>query len=130
MPLVKIDVYKGVRSPAELQVLADTIHEALMHAFSAPLKDRFQVITQHEPGELIIQDNGLGFQRTNKLVLIQIFQQGRDVAAKQALYNSLAMLLGERCGLAGTDLMVSLSENKKEDWSFGDGKAQFLTNEL
>lgn len=42
MPLVKIDVYKGVRSPAELQVLADTIHEALMHAFSAPLKDRFQ----------------------------------------------------------------------------------------
>jgi hypothetical protein len=63
-------------------------------------------------------------------VVLQIFQQGRDQAAKQALYSCLAKLLKERCGLAGTDLMISLAENKKEDWSFGEGKAQFLTGEL
>lgn len=43
----------------------------------------------------------------------------------QAMSERLAAL-----GIAPTDLIISVSENTKADWSFGVGKAQFLTGEL
>lgn len=90
----------------------------------------FQIITQHEPYELICEDTNLGMERTDKLVFIQVFQQGRDAKTKQALYAALAHRLKEECGLGGNDLIVTCSQNEKEDWSFGYGRAQFLTGEL
>ncbi|KAG9626430.1 hypothetical protein KCU64_g18761, partial [Aureobasidium melanogenum] len=89
-----------------------------------------KVITQHEPYELIFEDTGLGIQRTDKLILIQIFQQGRNADQKQAIYATLAERLENECGVPKTDLVVSCSANTKEDWSFGLGRAQFLTGDL
>ena len=89
-----------------------------------------QIITQHDEGELICEDTNLGLKRTDKLVFIQIFQQGRDAKVKQALYAALADRLKAECGLDGNDLIVTVSRNEKEDWSFGNGKAQFLTGDL
>lgn len=89
-----------------------------------------QIITQHDEGELICEDTNLGLKRTDKLVFIQIFQQGRDAKTKQALYAALADRLKAECGLDGNDLIVTVSRNEKEDWSFGNGKAQFLTGDL
>ena len=43
MPLVKIDVIKGRRSPAQLRTLADTIQNVMLQKFNAPPKDRYQV---------------------------------------------------------------------------------------
>jgi phenylpyruvate tautomerase PptA (4-oxalocrotonate tautomerase family) len=43
MPLVKIDVIKGRRSPAQLRTLADTVQTVMLQKFKAPPKDRYQV---------------------------------------------------------------------------------------
>ena len=89
-----------------------------------------KIINQHEPYEMICEDTNLGFERTDKLVFIQIFQQGRDAAKKQAVYAALAERLEAECGVPKTDLIVTVSANTKEDWSFGMGRAQFLTGDL
>ncbi|KAK7728064.1 hypothetical protein SLS57_002534 [Botryosphaeria dothidea] len=130
MPLVKIDLIKGVRSPEEIKKLADIVQEIMLDKFAAPPRDRYQIITQHEPYEIICEDTNLGLARSDKLVFIQIFQQGRDAAKKQAVYAALAERLEKECGVPGSDLIVSVAANTREDWSFGLGRAQFLTGEL
>ncbi|KAL1302923.1 hypothetical protein AAFC00_003245 [Neodothiora populina] len=126
MPLVKIDMVKGVRSPEEIKRLADVVQEVMLAKFNAPPRDRYQIITQHEPYELIMEDTNLGFERTDALVFIQIFQQGRTAEMKKAIYAELAERLNKECGLPKTDLIISVARNEREDWSFGLGRAQFL----
>ncbi|KXT15359.1 hypothetical protein AC579_2208 [Pseudocercospora musae] len=130
MPYFQIHVVRGVRSKEETRELADIVQQCSLDHFNAPSKDRYQIITQHDPDELICEDTELGFTRTDRLVFIQIFQQGRDAKTKQALYAALAEKLKEKCGLDGQDLIVTVSRNEMEDWSFGHGSAQFLTGEL
>ncbi|SMQ49278.1 unnamed protein product [Zymoseptoria tritici ST99CH_1A5] len=130
MPYFQIHTIRGVRSKEEIRKLADVVQECSLKHFHAPPQDRYQIITQHEPGEMICEDTNLGFERTDKLVFIQVFQQGRDAETKQALYAALAEQLKKECGVEGNDLIVTVSRNEKEDWSFGNGRAQFLTGEL
>ncbi|PQE17708.1 4-oxalocrotonate tautomerase protein [Rutstroemia sp. NJR-2017a BVV2] len=139
MPLVKIDIIRNVRTPEEIKKLADVVQEVMLEKFNAPAKDRadnigadkrYQIITQHEPYEMICEDTGLGFERTEKLVFIQIFQQGRSREVKEATMAELAKRLGDECEVPGTDLIISVAANTKEDWSFGMGRAQFITGEL
>ena len=92
--------------------------------------DLGKIISQHEPYELICEDTHLGYSRTEKLVIIQILQQGRDTATKQKTFAMLAKELGTHCGVNGADVVISCAENTKADWSFGDGEAQFLTGKL
>ena len=129
MPLVRIEIYQG-RSPEEVQQLADTVHEAAVTAFAAPPDDRFQIIQQHPGNQMIALDYGLGFKRTNKMVLLQIVSQGRTVTQKQAFYAEVAELFEER-GIAGPDdLVISMIDNTRADWSLGRGRAQFIVGDL
>lgn len=91
---------------------------------------RSQIIAQHEKGEIICDDTNLGFERTDDLVVIQVFQQGRTTEDKQNMFAALADHLSTACGLEKTDLVISCVENKPEDWSFGLGEAQFLNGKL
>ena len=129
MPLVRIDVVEG-RAPAELRRLADVVQEVLEEVFAAPPRDRYQVVSEHPSSHLILQDTGLGFDRTEDRILVQVFQQGRSEDQKKALYARLAERLQADCGIAPTDLMVSIAANAREDWSFGLGRAQFLEGDL
>ena len=129
MPLVRIDCVRG-RSAEELRALADTVQEVMLDVFAAPPGDRYQVITQHDPGEIVCEDTGLGLERTDGVVVVQVTQQGRGREQKEALYAALAERLAERGQVRGEDLVVSVVENTREDWSFGLGRAQFLTGEL
>ncbi|MFC8503276.1 tautomerase family protein [Pedococcus sp. NPDC057267] len=129
MPLVRIDLVRG-RDPEQLRTLLDTVHEAMVAAFGVPETDRYQVLTQHEPGDLIALDTDLGFARTDDLVLLQFTSRERTDEAKTELYRRLAVDLHERCGLAPSDLVVTLVENGPADWSFGGGVAQFVTGDL
>jgi phenylpyruvate tautomerase PptA (4-oxalocrotonate tautomerase family) len=129
MPLVKIHLVEG-RDPAEVRALADTVHEVLVETFAAPERDRYQIIHQHPRDRLILLDTGLGIERGDGVVLIEITQQGRDDTQKQALYGRLAEALSERDHARPEDLIVAVSENGRADWSFGFGRAQFLTGEL
>jgi phenylpyruvate tautomerase PptA (4-oxalocrotonate tautomerase family) len=129
VPLVRIEVQQG-RSSGELRKLADVIQEVMEDVFAAPHGDRYQVLTEHPVGHVIAEDSGLGFPRTDKIVVLQIFHQGRSVTQKVAAYEQLALRLEKECGLSPSDLIVSMVENDRADWSFGEGRAQFLTGEL
>ena len=129
MPLVRIDVQAG-RTPAQLRRLADTVQEVMLDVFAAPPGDRYQIITEHAVGHIIAEDTGLGLERSDGVTVIQIFQQGRNAEQKQAAYDQLAKRLDAAELVRPEDLIVSVMANEREDWSFGLGRAQFLTGEL
>ena len=129
MPLVRIDVIEG-RTEDELRRLADVVQEVMLDVFAAPPRDRYQVIHEHRPGRIIAEDTGLGLERTDGVVVIQVTQQGRDDDQKKALYAALADRLEADAGVRPEDLIVSVTENTRSDWSFGLGRAQFLEGDL
>ena len=129
MPLLRFDVIEG-RSEEELKTLLDTAHDAMVEAFNVPERDRYQIVHTHKAHEMVIQDTGLGFERSKDIVLISVTSKTRTEEKKQRLYHLLAERLQANCGLAPTDLMVSIVENDAADWSFGLGEAQFLTGKL
>jgi 4-oxalocrotonate tautomerase len=125
MPLVRISVLKG-RSAAQKRALGDAVHRALVETIDVPALDRFQVITEHEPGGLVYDPEYLGIHRTDDVVFIQItLSRGRSLAQKRALYRSIAANLHESTGLRTEDVFVSLVEVGREDWSFGHGFASY-----
>lgn len=129
MPLVRIDINTG-RSPEQVRAIADAIHDAIVAEYGIPERDRFQIITEHQAGQIIAEDAGLGFERSSGVVMIQIFTQaGRTDAAKQALYAEIAKRL-DAVGVAGNDIFLGYAENGPQDWTFGFGRAQYLTGEL
>ena len=129
MPLVRIDVQEG-RTPEHLRRLADVVQEVMLEVFEAPDRDRYQIITVHQVGHIIAEDTNLGLERTDELVVLQIFQQGRTDDHKRAAYARLAERLEIEVGLRPSDLIVSVVANERADWSFGLGRAQFLDGDL
>jgi phenylpyruvate tautomerase PptA (4-oxalocrotonate tautomerase family) len=129
MPLVRIDLLKG-RTPQEVHRLADTVQDVMLDVFAAPPRDRYQIITEHDGGHIIAEDTGLGLERSDGIVIIQIFQQGRSTKQKLAAYAELAERLEAECGVRPEDLIISVMANKHADWSFGLGEAQFLSGSL
>ena len=129
MPLVRIDVQQG-RTPDELRQLADTVQDVMLDVFAAPPRDRYQIITEHPVGHIIAEDTGLGYERSDGVTVIQIFQQGRTAEQKRAAYAELASRLELKCGVRPSDLIVSVTANERADWSFGMGRAQFLDGDL
>jgi phenylpyruvate tautomerase PptA (4-oxalocrotonate tautomerase family) len=129
MPLVHIDLVEG-RSEEQLAALAETIYQVERDVFAAPEDDRYIIITEHKPGRMFLGSTGLGYRRSSEAMVIQITEQNRNRDQKEALYRSLAERLHDTIGLRPEDLIVSVVESKFEDWSFGFGRAQFLTGEL
>jgi 4-oxalocrotonate tautomerase len=129
MPLLYVDIIEG-RTPAEIQALLDAIHEAVVEAFQVPQRDRYQVVRAHPAHEIVALDTGLDITRSSQLVVLHVVSRRRPREFKERFYKLLASNLAERCGLEPADLIVSVTENDDEDWSFGYGRAQFLTGEL
>lgn len=129
MPLLRFDLIEG-RSPDELQSLLDAAHRAMLAAFKVPQRDRYQIVHEHRPGTMIVEDTGLGIPRTEKVVFLQVTSRPRGREAKEAFYRLLTEELERSCGIAPSDVVVSIVENTDEDWSFGLGRAQFLTGDL
>lgn len=126
MPLVRID--HSSRRTNSLEI-GDAVHRAIVHVFGIPERDRFQVLTARAPESIIAEDAGLGFDRTDP-VIVQIFTQGgRSDVVKQDLYAEIATRL-EAVGVDGADVFIGYVENGPQDWSFGFGRAQYMTGEL
>lgn len=129
MPLIRIDVTEG-RNDSEIKTLMDTVQDCVVEAFKVPVKDRYQIVTEHKPGRMILLDTGLGFERTEQAIVIQVFTSPRTTVNKNKFYQLLATNLEAKCGLDPKDLLVSVMTNTDVDWSFGFGKTQYLTGEL
>jgi phenylpyruvate tautomerase PptA (4-oxalocrotonate tautomerase family) len=131
MPLVYYDIVRG-RSHDEIRALLDSAQRAMLEAFETPERDRYQLVTEHSPDEMIIQDNGLGIERSENMVVIHLIsRRGRKTSAqKEKLYELLVRNLKRDCGLDPADLVVVITENESEDWSLGYGKAQFCNGDL
>jgi phenylpyruvate tautomerase PptA (4-oxalocrotonate tautomerase family) len=129
MPLLYIDLIEG-RTPSEAKALLDAIHDAVVDAFEVPPRDRYQVVYTHPAHEIVAWDTGLGIDRSARRVVVHVVSRRRTREKKEKFYELAAVKLAERCGLDPADLVVSITENDDEDWSFGHGRAQFLTGEL
>lgn len=125
MPLVRISLRAG-KDPSYRRAVADGVHEAMVATIAIPAADRFQVVTEH-PAEGLVYDPGyLGINRTDDVVLVQItLSAGRTVEIKKALYAKIAENLAKSPGLRKEDVFVNLVEVVKENWSFGNGEAQY-----
>ena len=129
MPLLRFDLIEG-RSQAELKTLLDAAHRAVLAAFKVPAGDRYQIVTEHKRLNLVVEDTGLGIERSDKVVVLQVISRPRSREAKVAFYRLLTEELERACAIAPSDVVVSIVENTDADWSFGLGRAQFLTGEL
>jgi phenylpyruvate tautomerase PptA (4-oxalocrotonate tautomerase family) len=126
VPAVRIDVLAPWPA-ADLERLGSAVHSALVETLGVPERDRFQVITVHEPGRFVFDRAYLDIPRTDRFVLVQVtLSAGRTTEAKAAFYRRLAERLEAELGHRPEDLAICLVENRREDWSFGRGEASYV----
>lgn len=126
MPLVRIDMIAG-RAKADVAAISQAVHQAMVECLDVPQRDRFQVINEHAPDHLLFNPEYLEVPRTEGIVLIQIYlSAGRSEAQKRAFYQRAAQLLHDNAGVRPGDVNIGLVENARGDWSFGEGRAQYL----
>jgi len=129
MPLLCFDLIQG-RSEKQIKMVLDVTHEVLVKSFNVPERDRYQIVKEHAPSRMIVEDTGLGIVRTPNMLVLQVTTRPRTRVMKQAFYKSLVEKLEAACGIAPSDVVVTFVTNTDEDWSFGLGRTQFLTGEL
>jgi 4-oxalocrotonate tautomerase len=126
MPLVRISLRQGT-SPEYRKALADGVYRAMIEALAIPVGDRFQVITELPAEGLIYDPSYLGVERSDRVVVVQItMSTGRKPQQKRKLFKRMAEILAESPGLRPQDLLVNLVEVSWENWSFGNGEAQYM----
>lgn len=125
MPLARIDLVAG--KPADYRAaIGDVVYEAMVATLGVPADDRFQVIAEHADADLVVDPTYLGIVRSRDAILIQVtLNEGRSVDKKQAFYKAVADGLAGRIGVRREDVLINLVEVKKENWSFGNGEAQY-----
>jgi len=122
MPYARISLHRG-KAAAYLHALSQGLHDALVEHFQVPEKDRFQVIHQHDVGELIVDADYLGGPRSHDFVLIAITAgRARTVETKQRFYRKLVENLSLAPGIDPENVMVVITTTGAEDWSFGGGR--------
>jgi 4-oxalocrotonate tautomerase len=127
MPLVRIDLARG-KSAQYRRSLGDIIYRAMTEVINVPKDDKFQIITEHAPDELNVTPTYLGVRYSPDVLLIQItLSQGRTVEQKQAFYKRVATDLQRELKVDPQDVFINLVEVSKENWSFGNGVAHYVT---
>jgi 4-oxalocrotonate tautomerase len=125
MPIARIDLPAG-KTAEYHRAVGDIVYEAMITALNVPKDDRFQIIAEHAAADLIIDSDYLGIHRTANAIVIQVtLNEGRTLEVKKAFYKALADGLHLRLGLRREDVLINLVEVKKENWSFGNGEAQY-----
>ncbi len=127
MPLARIDLAKG-KSPDYRKTIGEVVYDAMVETLKVPKDDRFQIITEHAGDDLIVDPDYLGIQRSKDCVMVQLtLNEGRTVDQKRDFYKAVAAGLHQRLNLRPQDVFISLVEVKKENWSFGNGEAQYAS---
>jgi phenylpyruvate tautomerase PptA (4-oxalocrotonate tautomerase family) len=122
MPTIDITLQRG-RTSAQLRTIADAIHDALVTEFGVPPEDRFQVIHQCDPDELIYDPTYLGGPRTDAFLMVRVLAAApRPVEVKQAFFTTVVANLSERCGVDPEDVFIVLDHVDRTDFSFAGGR--------
>jgi phenylpyruvate tautomerase PptA (4-oxalocrotonate tautomerase family) len=127
MPLVRISLQEH-HQEAVRQAISDAVHQAMVDTINIPANDRFQIISSHQADELIADPTYLDVARSDDVVFIQItLNAGRTIEMKQALYKRIAVLVSTQAAIRAEDIIINLLEVSKEDWSFGNGEASYVS---
>lgn len=125
MPLVRIDLLEGKTAAFKTQ-LGELVYESMLETIGIPEEDKFVVVNDLKAEELIFSTNYLGVDRTDGIVIIQItMNEGRTTEVKKALYKTVADKLNSQLDIRKEDVFINLVEVNKENWSFGNGIAQY-----
>ncbi len=124
MPLVRIDIPSDTPSATVRQV-ADLVHKALVSSLNIPVADRFQTITRRASDEMVCAEEFLGIAHSRNVLFIQIVLAPRNGELKKALFSAIATEIADHTPFKAQDVIINLIETAKENWSFGNGIAQF-----
>ena len=125
MPLVRVDVPEAVTEETR-RLIGDVVYDALRSELSVPEDDRFVVVASHRRAGLQVAAHYLGIERSEQALIIQVtLNAGRSVDLKRAFYAAVADGLHERVGVRREDVFINLVEVPPENWSFGNGIAQY-----
>jgi 4-oxalocrotonate tautomerase len=126
MPLIRISLSRG-KDATYRRAIADNVYEALRETFSVPENDFFATIAEHGPNDLLYDRHYFNIERSNDLVIIQLtVSNTRTLEQKKALYRRIVERLGRSPGVRPQDVFINLVEVAKENWSFGNGEAQYV----
>jgi phenylpyruvate tautomerase PptA (4-oxalocrotonate tautomerase family) len=126
MPLVRIDLLEG-KTPEYRKQVGDIVYRSMVDVMNVPKDDRFLIITELPRTNLDYDRDYLGIHRSDDCIFLQItLNAGRSVEVKQRFYKAVADGLQETLKLRREDVFISLVEVQKEDWSFGNGEAQYV----
>ena len=125
MPLMRISLRAG--KPADYRrAITENVYESLRETFDVPENDFFATVDELEPHDFIYDRKYFNIERTDDLVLIQLtVSNTRTVDQKKALYRRIVERLGVNPGIRPQDIFLNLLEVAKENWSFGNGEAQY-----
>lgn len=124
MPLVRVTLRKG-KSADFIRAAGEAIHSALVAKGNAPEGSRFQIFDEVEAGCLVVDPAYGGVERSGDTIVIEItLNVGRTLEVKQALYAEIVARL-DAVGVRPDDVIISLREVTKENWSFGKGLATY-----
>jgi 4-oxalocrotonate tautomerase len=125
MPLVRIDLVEG-KPEAYRAAIGEVLYQAMRATLNVPENDRFQVFSGHPATAMVVDPDYLGIQRSADCVIVQVtLNEGRTVEMKQAFYRAVADGLHRELALRREDVFINLVEVRKENWSFGNGEAQY-----
>jgi phenylpyruvate tautomerase PptA (4-oxalocrotonate tautomerase family) len=125
MPLVRIDIGAGHQAALGKEV-GEIIYRAMREEINVPADDKFQIITSHPVSELVFPRRYLGIEYSQWIVFIQItLNEGRTTELKQCFYKRIANDCSKELGIRKQDILISLIEVNKENWSFGNGEMQY-----
>lgn len=125
MPLVHVSLRTG-KSNSYRQAIFDGVYRAMHEEFNVPEDDQFMTVTEHTAANFRYGASYLNIARSDDLVFIQITANNtRTLEQKKALFRRVAELLGEEPEIRPEDVFVSLVEVEKENWSLGNGVAQY-----
>jgi len=122
MPVVDITMIRG-RSTQQVRAIADIAHRTLADTYEVPAGDRFQVIHQVEPHELIFDEQFGGGPRTRDFILVKVTGgRPRSVEVKRRFCATLVERLLAQAALDPENVFIMLDNVELSDLSLGGGR--------
>lgn len=129
MPVTRVSLRRG-KPAAYRKAILESVYQALRGSFNVPEDNTFGTITEHDEADFSYDKSYLGVKRSDDLVFIQItVNNTRTLDEKKTLYRDIVERLSDSPGLRPEDVLIGLVEVMPENWSLGNGLAQYAPKE-